>query len=100
MADGLSLIKGLPGEEMILKGIADLAEGRHTTGTCLVGIAANRPSRAGIALPDGISPENAELDLHALVAPQGDGAHSSYNSMNRQLISFEQALDHRVTRAA
>jgi hypothetical protein len=100
MTNGLSFLSGLPGEELILKGIADLAEGHHNIGTCLVRIAANRLSRAGIPLPDGISPENAELDLYALLTPMGNSAHSAYNSLIRQLISFEQSLDHRLSRAA
>jgi hypothetical protein len=100
MTHDLSLLSGLPGEELILKGLADLAEGRHTIETCLVRIAVNRLSRLGISLPDGISTENAELELYALLAPMGNNAHSTYNSMIRQLISFEQSLDHRITRAA
>lgn len=94
------LLADLPGEHLLLKGLADLAEGRHTTETCLVRIASNRLSRAGILLPGGLSPENAELDLYGLLAPFGDDAHSKYNALIRELISFEQALDHRLTRAA
>jgi hypothetical protein len=94
------LLAGLPGEDLILKGLADLTEGRKSIETCLVRIAANHLSRAGMLPPGGLSPENAELDLYAFLAPFGDNAHSKYNALIRQLISFEQALDHRLTRAA
>lgn len=94
------LLESLPGESIILKGLADLAEGHHTIETCLVRIAATRLSRAGIETHGMVSPENAELDLYALLAPFGDAAHSKYNALIRELISFEQALDHRLTRVA
>jgi hypothetical protein len=90
-------LENLPGENLILKGLADLAEGRHTIETCLVRIASNRLARAGILFPGGLSAENAELDLYALLAPFGNDAHSKYNALIRELISFEQALDHRLT---
>lgn len=100
MTAKIPLLEGLPGENLILKGLADLAEGRHTIETCLVRIASNRLSRAGILPPGAPDPENAELDLYGFLAPFGDDAHSKYNALSRELISFGQALDHRLTRAA
>jgi hypothetical protein len=41
---------------------------------------------------------DAELDLYHLLSHEGDHAHSRYNSLVRQLISFEHALDHRLTK--
>lgn len=100
IARNLSFIQGLPGEELIVKGLADLADNSHTIESCLVRIASDRLSRAGILSITIPSAENAELDLYALLTPFGDDAHSKYNAMIRRLISFEQALDHRLTRAA
>ncbi len=94
------ILTELPGEHLILKGLADLSESHHTIETCLVRIASNRLSRAGILFPCEIHPENAELDLYALLAHFGDNAHSKYNALIRELISFEQALDHRLSRAS
>lgn len=94
------ILKDLPGEHLVLKGLADLTEGRHTIESCLVRIAAIRLSKADILCQHVDSPETAELDLYALLAPFGDDAHSKYNALIRELISFEQALDHRITRAA
>lgn len=97
MNSPIPLIQDLPGEALILKGLTDLAENRHTIESCLVRIAENRLARAGI-LPKGkLTSENAELELYAFFAPLGDSAHSKYNAMIRELISFEQALDHRLT---
>lgn len=100
MTEKFPLLEDLPGEHLILKGMADLAEGLHTIETCLVRIASNRLSLAGILFPGELSAENAELDLYGLLASFGDDAHSKYNALIRNLISFEQALDHRLTRAA
>jgi hypothetical protein len=95
-----SLLQGLPGEDLILNGLADLAANRHTIESCLVRIASNRLVNAGIFTTSQIPAENAELDLYALLAHFGDDAHSKYNALIRQLISFEQALDHRTSSAA
>lgn len=100
IANNLSLIQGLPGEELILKGLADLADNSHTIESCLVRIASNRLSQAGILTAPIPSAENAELDLYRFYLPHGNDAHSKYNAMIRRLISFEQALDHRIFRAA
>jgi hypothetical protein len=96
----LSLIQGLPGEELILKGLADLADNRDTIESCLVRIASNRLSHAGILSAPVLMAENAELDLYQFYLPLGNDAHAKYNAMIRRLISFEQALDHRISRAA
>lgn len=94
------MIGGLPGEELVLKGIEDLAAKRHTVESCLVRIASHRLRRAGILTSTVASPENAELDLYQLLAGYGNEAHSKYNSLIRRLVSFEQALDHLISRAA
>jgi len=38
----------------------------------------------------------AELDLYHLLSHEGSQAHSRYNALIRELISFEHALDHRL----
>lgn len=40
---------------------------------------------------------NAELDLYHLLSHEGNQAHSRYNALVREIISFEHALDHRLT---
>jgi hypothetical protein len=100
MTNEYPIFQDLPAQERIVKGLADLACGRHSIETCLVRIAAKHLECAGIALPSDLLLEDAELDLYAFFAAFGDNAHSQYNSLIRELISFEQALNHRITRAA
>ena len=97
---GHALILGLPGEDLILKGIEDLRMSHCTEESCLVRIASNRLERAGLQISPTVSPKNAELDLYHLLSHHGNNAHSKYNALISRLISFEQALDHRLSRAS
>jgi len=91
------LLLGLPGAERILQGLHDYQEGRNTIPSCLVRIARPRLIRAGL-MPSGTKPDDsAELDLYQQLAPEGAAAHSRYNALIRELISFEHALDHRLS---
>lgn len=68
------LIRGLPGGALIRQGLADLAAGRVSVPVCLVAIARPR----------------------GLLRQEGGDAYSRYNSLLRELMSFEQALDARL----
>jgi hypothetical protein len=82
----------LPGEELIEKGLADLARGDETPEALLVSIGAPRLSRIGLAIPDPIpSPERRLYD--ALAASDSDSAHSRYNALIRRLVSYERAAE-------
>jgi hypothetical protein len=92
------LLAGLPGSDRILQGLQDFQQGRPSIPACLVRMARPRLSRAGL-LPSCIPiDDGAELDLYQQLAPEGPGAHSRYNALIRELISFEHALDHRLSR--
>jgi hypothetical protein len=87
--------RDLPGAALIRQGLADFQSARRTIPACLVGISQSRLSRAGLL------PESAEIlfaeperQLYALLLEEGGDAYSRYNSLLRELISFEQALDH------
>lgn len=81
---------GLPGAELIERGLADLARGRETVGALLVSIAAPRLRASGFAVSSPI--ENADLRLyHQLGTEFGNGAHSRYNALLRRLVSFQRA---------
>ncbi|MCE9581587.1 MAG: hypothetical protein K8T20_03620 [Planctomycetes bacterium] len=84
---------GLPGEDLVTKGIEDLRCGLETLEAMLVSVGASRIRAAGVDVPKGIM--DPEDRLYALIAQShGDGAHSYYNSLIRRLVSFESALEH------
>ena len=82
----------LPGEDLVRKGISDLARGEETVEALLVSIGAPRLSRAGLEIRGAIlSPERR---LYGLLARTGaDSAHSRYNALIRRLVSFERAAE-------
>ena len=84
--------ENLPGAELVIPGLADLAEGRRTEAAFLVASGASRLRELGIeirgALPD--HPEHALYDL--LAETHGDEAHSRYNAVIHRLVSFMRAL--------
>lgn len=95
-----ALLDGLPGADLILRGMTDLAAGKESVESQLVQIASTRLSRAGIKIP--VTHEqalNADHRLYRLLGQQhGNEAHSQYNAFIRQLVSFERALDQRIAK--
>ncbi len=87
----------LPGGKLVEEGLADFAANRCTVAACLVAIAHTRLSAAGLlpATFSGNIPE-PERQLYRLLRESGGDAYSRYNALLRELISFEQALDHRL----
>jgi hypothetical protein len=90
---------GLPGADAIRAGLQDLAAGRESVESLLIQIGAPRLSWLGVVLP--AKPDaDADRRLYRLLEAQhGNGAHSQFNSLIRQLISFERALEGRKSRA-
>lgn len=83
---------GLPGEELVEKGLTDLESGEDTVEALLVLIGAPRLRDLGIEIPDQRSEKSPEHRLYELLAREhGDAAHSRYNALLRRLISFERA---------
>lgn len=82
-----------PGEDIIIQGLADLAEGSETMPALLVSIGAPRLRRAGLTIPSNVfsSPEHRLYEL--LKADDPDAAHSRYNALIRRLVSFERAAE-------
>jgi hypothetical protein len=85
--------ESLPGYPMVREGLRDLAEGRESAAALLVLIGAPRLRRIGIDVPqrDVDSPEHRLYAL--LAADNSDSAHSRYNALIRELISFERAAE-------
>lgn len=81
-----------PGNELIVQGIEDLANGRETVPALLVSIGAPRLRRSGIAIPNTF--DSPELRLYEQLRATGpDSAHSRYNALIRRLVSFERATE-------
>ena len=82
----------LPGEELVTKGLEDLARGVESVEALLVSIGAPRLTRAGYEVESPLP--SAELRLYELLSERDpDGAHSAYNALLRRLVSFERAAE-------
>lgn len=97
----LDALSGLPGESLIRSGLVDLAAGRESAESLMVLIGSPKLTECGVALPDSEADAlNADYRLYAMMEALHDNdAHSQYNALIRQLVSFERALEHRVSRA-
>ena len=92
------LLTGLPGEALVRRGLADVAEGRLTAEACLVQIARLRLAACGLLPPRFAAIDEAELELYRLLKAQPGDAYFYYNALVR-LVSFEMALDRRLREA-
>ena len=82
----------LPGEELIREGLEHLRRGEVSIVSLLVSIGASRLRNGGLDIPAPIP--DADLRLYQLLSETyGDDAHSRYNALVGQLVSFEQALE-------
>jgi hypothetical protein len=91
--------EGLPAEQLVRQGLEDIESGRETVAALLVRIGEPRLRLLGIAFPSsaGGESDNADRRLYRLLAAEhGNAAHAQYNSLLRQLVSFERALERRV----
>ena len=80
----------LPGADLVDRGIADLARGTASAEAMLVSIGAPRLRALGWDLP--VTLRNPEERLYSLLAEaDADAAHSRYNALVRQLVSFARA---------
>jgi hypothetical protein len=100
--DTTSGFAGLPGADVVGQGLNDLAAGRETLSALLVSIGSPRLRACGLEVPVSESQAlAADRKLYRLLALEhGNEAHSRYNALIRQLVSFERALEQRCSRAA
>lgn len=83
-------LKGLPGTDLVRRGLADLDVGRESAEALLVSVGAPRLESVGIKVAGPIA--SPEHKLYALLAREkGNAAHSAYNALIRRLVSFERA---------
>jgi len=85
------MMQGLPGAELIDKGLADLARNEETVESLLVSIGSPKLRSLGVSV--GPIFENPEHRLYALLGREhGNNAHGQYNALVRRLVSYERAL--------
>ncbi len=86
------MFTGLPGGDLVGKGIADLRDGLETVEALLVSIGSPRLRRIGFEVPPAIErPERRLYDR--LAAEDPDAAHGRFNALIRRLVSFERAAE-------
>jgi hydroxymethylglutaryl-CoA reductase len=85
-----SIAVGLPGADLIEKGLRDLERGAETIESLLVSMSAPRLRVLGLAVAAPIA--DPELRLYRRLAAQhGAAAHSKYNSLVRRIVSYQRA---------
>jgi hypothetical protein len=85
----------LPGAEIVIEGLADLAAARESISALAVSMAATRLRAAGIDVPPTRSARPASHRLYEKLA--GDdprNAHSRFNAIVRRVASFARAAEH------
>lgn len=84
----------LPGEDLVLKGLEDLAHGKETIESLLVCIARPRLEACGLKFTPLQLNDFPEMHLYQLLAQtDSDTAHNRMNAYIRRLVSFENALE-------
>jgi hypothetical protein len=82
----------LPGEDLVQRGLVDLAAGVESVESLLVSIGAPRLTGLGVAVDNPFpSPEHRLYKL--LSAEEPASAHSRYNALIRRLVSYERAAE-------
>ena len=93
------LIIGLPGEDLVRRGLADYKMGRRSAESFLVQMARPRLTDCGLLSIESDALVEPELELYRLLREQDGDAYARYNALSRELVSFENALDRRVREA-
>jgi hypothetical protein len=83
----------LPGGALIRQGLADLEAGRQSIATLLIDIARPRLTELGV-VPHSAPPPVAEPErvMYRRLRAEGGDAYARYNSLLRELASFQSAL--------
>lgn len=84
---------GLPGGDLIRQGLADLEAGHQSIASLLIDIARPRLTELGV-VPRSAPPAVAEpeRELYRRLRTERGDAYARYNSLIRQLTSFQSAL--------
>ena len=93
------LLDKLPGAELVRQGIRDRLAERNTIESFLVEIARPRLEHHGL-IPHAPHRLDAEISLYQILAKESPNPHGRYNSLLRELASFERSLDHRLANSS
>jgi hypothetical protein len=88
-----------PGHDLVSAGLADLAAGRESESAMLVAMASRRLRAAGYEVPSSGVERPSHRLYELLLEKYDDDAHSRYNALVRQLVSFAQAAEREYSRA-
>jgi hypothetical protein len=80
----------LPGAELVVRGLEELATGKVGEAACAVSIAAPRLELLGVRVPAPLDDPHTRL-YQLLQARHGDAAHGKYNALIRRMVSFTRA---------
>lgn len=84
---------GLPGADWILRGIAELIRGEHTSEALCVAGASGLLRSLEVDLPAATAlPADPEIRFYLSLAGRTDDPYGRYNAMRRELDSFVGAL--------
>ncbi len=91
-------LDGLPGGELVVAGVADLAADRHTPHRLLVEVARRRLLALGVPVTGPPGDGAAELRLYQHLCNSGQpDPYSAYNALLRRLDKLIRALEARRT---
>jgi len=82
-----------PGYPLVRQGLEDLAARRQTVPAFLVLVGAPRLRQIGIDVPATTIMEPEHRLYEMLAAEDANSAHSRYNALIRELVSFERAAE-------
>lgn len=90
----LAVYAGLPGYELVVAGLHEIATAELGESGLLVAVCAPRLRRIGIDVPALMDPAEAKRQLWTLLeSSHGDGAHARYNALTGRILSFAAAAE-------
>jgi hypothetical protein len=88
-----SVPEDLPGNELVSRGLADLADGRESEAALLVAMAAPRLRAIGFEVPES-KVERPSHRLYELLSDAYADGYSRYNALIARMVSFARAAEH------
>jgi len=87
-------LEGLPGADLVSRGLTDLEAGRDTPAAALVRMAAPRLRAIGLPVPSEPTGNPGHRLYELLAEEDRAAAHSRYNALVGRVVSFARAAEH------